>query len=115
MKALEDERKARAESDRIIEKLTMQLKIEKEGSDKILEEKFLMETDLREKSKLADVITADPALKQLVVLKARAESDPAMRDRYVNTLRDLYEEASGMPIKDMVDSMKKMEKSGLSA
>lgn len=115
---VEEIRKARDESiaawlekDRIIKSLMHQLEIERQNSDKILDDKFTMESDFREKWKIAEVVMNDDSLKSLIAYKSKAESNPEFKAKYVDVLKSMFEAETGISLDDLIATSRKAEKS----
>ena len=97
--------------DRIIERLSKQLELEKQTSDQMLTDKFTLESDLREKSKIAEVVINDDSLKSLVAYKSKAEDNPEYQAKYVDVLKSMLEAATGISLDDLTATSRKAEKS----
>jgi hypothetical protein len=77
----------------------------------MLTEKFTLESDLREKSKIADIVINDDSLKSLVAYKSKAEDNPEYKTKYVDTLKSMLEAATGISLDDLTATSRKAEKS----
>lgn len=111
--AFDAEKAASAEKDRTIELLKKQLEREKGNSDKILEDKFMLEAENREKSKVADIVMSDDMLKALVVYKNKSATDDSAKQKYVETVKSMFEDATGISVDDLMTQARRGEKSAL--
>lgn len=99
------------ENKRAIKNLTTQLETERGNSDRILQDKFILEWDLREKSVIADIVEADDSLKSLIAFKSKKDSSEAYNAKYINLLKEMYEAATGESIDGLKNDAIKAEKS----
>lgn len=111
LQELDTWKQASAEKDRTIANLSKQIELEKQNSDKLLEDKFILEADSKENSKIAEAIMGDDALKSLIAFKSKAGQNDSYKAKYVDMLKQMYEEAAWVSIDDLVASSRTAEKS----
>lgn len=93
--------------------LTKHLEAEKTTSDKLLDEKLMLEGDVREKSKIADAVMQDDDLKSIVVYKSKSGDDPVAKEKYISILKQMFEGATGISLEDLMSKARLGEKSGM--
>lgn len=112
-KAYKELQIANAEKDRQIELLTKQVENEKGQSDRFLNDKFIAESDGREKWKIYSAVMENPVLKDIVIYSMNATSDPKYAERLKDAAKKLYEETSWVSVDNILNQNKVTEKQWL--
>lgn len=99
--------------DRQIEILTKELQNEKANSDKFLNERFLAETEGREKSWIFDTVMENPLLKEIVIYSKNMDSNPQYKEKLADVAKKFYEEVSGVSIDQLLNQSKVSSKMGM--
>lgn len=103
---------ANNEKDRKIGELLNQIAIEREHSDRLLDENLLSQTQNREIQKVYEAVSDNPLLKDIAVYMMNNE-DGRYDDRLKDATRQLYEEINGVSIDELLEQNKRNEKIGM--
>ena len=104
---------ALAEKDRQIEILTKQVENEKGQADRFLNDKFVAESDGREKWKIYEAVMENPVLKDIVIYSMNATDNPQYQARLKDATKKLYEETHGVSVDDILNQNRVSEKQWL--
>lgn len=109
-KAYDEFNIALAAKDRQIEILTKQVENEKGQSDRFLNEKFVAESDGREKGKIYDAVMENPVLKDIVVYSMNGVDNPQYAEKLKDATKKLYEETHGVSVDEILNQNRVNEK-----
>ena len=112
-KAYDELQAASNAKDRQIEILTKELQNEKANSDKFLNERFIAETEGREKSGIFDTVMENPLLKEIVIYSKNMDSNPQYKEKLADVAKKFYEEISGVSIDQLLNQSKTSSKMGM--
>lgn len=110
--ALQSLIEANNEKDRKIGELLNQIAIEREHSDRLLDENLLSQTQNREIQKVYEAVSDNPLLKDIAIYMMNNE-DGRYDDRLKDATRQLYEEINGVSIDELLEQNKRNEKIGM--
>ena len=113
-KSYEEVRRLNEEKDITIKELQWRLDMTDKEMQRLIDEKTIAEHENISKSRLLSHIDSDPSLKALAAYKSRIDSDPAMRDRYIDVLKTMFTEATWVDMDELVNKSKESDKDMLS-
>lgn len=111
-RAYDDLTAAYNQQQRMLDDLKTQLTVERQQSDRLLNDNLLSQTQNRELQKIGEVVDDNPALRDFIVYLMNKD-DERYRGKIEDSITKLFEEYTGVNVGDLIEAKKRSEKIGM--